>query len=144
MSMYSLMEKENEGKIKLVNNNPVNFNAYIRTHFKPEIARYLLVDQPTELSIDRIPMRDMDFYLEESRNDVEKNSNLKLVSLLRYRKEKQEEKNYLQYRLKSGETLKDVAGKFNGVSIESIIRMNKINMNQSPPPGTLLRIRQKN
>lgn len=144
MSMYNLMEMKHEGQIKLVNHNPVNFNAYIRSNFKPEIARYLLVDQPTELSIERIPMRNFNFYLEASKSDVENNSNQKLVSLLRYRKQKQQDKKYQVYRLKSGETLKDVAKKFKGVSIEALIRMNQINMNQSPPPGTLLRIRQKN
>jgi membrane-bound lytic murein transglycosylase D len=144
MSMYSLIEMKSEGQIKLVNNQPVNFNAYIRTNFEPEIASYLLIDQPTELSIERIPSRDLNFFLDASKKDLEKNSNQKLLSLLRYRKEQDEDKKYLQYRLKSGETLRDVSRKFKGVSIESIIRMNKINMDQSPPPGTLLRIRQKN
>jgi membrane-bound lytic murein transglycosylase D len=142
-TMYSLLESNVNQSIQLVDHQRVDFNGYIRTNFKPEIARYLLVEHPETIEMNAIPSKDIAYYFASSRQNNNLAINDKLVSLIRVRRnDKQEDNDYVIYRLRSGETLMEVARKFNGVDVAMIIRNNNLKMNQSPPPGTLLRIKK--
>jgi hypothetical protein len=141
-SMYALLElKKNQG-IELIGQPAIDFNGYIRSNFKPEIASYLLIDQPEEIIIDTLPNRFSGQKLEDTEAQQLNSLGSKLMSLIRPRKEQESETTHTEYRLKNGESLRDVANKFPEVDVAAIIRQNNLRLDQSPPPGTILRIKQ--
>lgn len=141
-SMYVLLEQKDERELRLADQNNINFNAYIRSNFAPEVARYLLINQNEKIEIANVPSRDVESFMSDSRQVNEKQMSNKMAPLVRNRRNEGTSA-YITYRLKSGETLKDVALRYDGVDVESILRNNKISMKQAPPPGTLLRIMKK-
>lgn len=141
-SMYTLLELKDSRNIVLTDQPGIDFNSYFRTNFKPEIARYLLIDQPDELVINTVPIRGLDYFINQANTAKTASIGAQLVPLIRTRRDNTT-KNFVTHRLKSGETIRDVASMYPGASIESIIRKNNLRLNQSPPPGTMLRIMEK-
>jgi hypothetical protein len=141
-AMYVLLEQKDDRQIRLVDQNNINFNAFIRSNFAPEVARYLLINQNEKLEIANVPSMDVQSFISDSRQLNEKQLSNKMAPLVRNRRNERAT-SFVTYRLKSGETLKDVALRYDGVDVESILRYNKMSMKQAPPPGTLLRIMKK-
>jgi len=141
-SMYSLMEIYNAKDIRLIPEKSINFNHYIRTKFRPEVARYMLINNNEKVNIALLPIKDISYFTKGNRifeTKTKSASKNEVLGIRRYTRNR----NYLTYRLKSGETLFDVIKLFPEANFEKMMRINNISLNDSPPPGTLLKIEEK-
>ena len=141
-AMYELVASRMDDKIQILPGNKININQYILANFRPEVARLLLLNPGGQMNIGSLPVKDVAEFKNMSSGNENTTLGEKFISLFSGNRE-QESKSYLFHRLRSGETLTDVANQYAGVDLESLIRNNDIRLDQSPPAGTLLRIMEK-
>jgi len=138
-SMYVLLQNENLSKIQLIPDNKIDVNQYILSNFRPEIARYLMIDSNEAFHIPAIPVKNLTFHHNNNMENAQVRIHNRINKIVGTRR-LETEKEYISYRLKAGESLKDVVNKFPSSNIQTIIRINNVKLDYSPPPGTLLKI----
>ena len=142
-AMYSLIRDENTHQLNLINKKNISVNQYIRSNFNPEIASYLLIDIHEKIEI--APIEKKLYQWKPNENPVSEQTNIPdaTIRTIRNRRNTDDSIAYVLHRLKMGETLRDVLKQYPNSDFQSILRENNIRLNQSPHPGTLLKVMTK-
>ena len=142
-SMSLLLADSNISNVQKMEDNEINFNAFIREYFHPEIASYLMIESNEKLSIDPLPILNagnFGFYATTFKPELRFTPVPNPIAL---RRKNTRSKQYLEYRLKTGETLMDVVKKYPNINIESLIRINNIDIDEGLLAGSVIKIREK-
>jgi len=140
MAMYRLIHSDQLLDMVLIPEKKIDYNGYIRSKFAPEVAQYLLLDLQENQRINRVPVLNMDhFSYAANLNDLPFEMGHVPVPQA-VRREDDASGEYIQYRLRPGESLTEVADRFPQTDILTLIRINEISLDNPPAPGTLLKI----
>ena len=140
-AMYTLIASRMDDRIELLPNTKININQYILANFRPEVARHLLLNQGGQIAVPVLPQKGISGFPGSGQN-VNTHIDPSFMSRFASRREDQTDKDFIYHRLRSGETLADVAKKYPGLNLETLIRQNGLRLDQSPAAGTLLKIKE--
>ena len=136
-ALFALIEHENFDKIEFDKELNQNYSQYIMNYFPRDIAGYMLGNELAyEISENISNKFESDISLNhETRKSL--SPPLPVNAII-----KEDESNFVIHKLKAGESLLDVAKKYNNVKISDIMKWNGFSMSKTPRPGTKVKIRK--
>ncbi|HAQ39343.1 MAG TPA: transglycosylase SLT domain-containing protein [Saprospiraceae bacterium] len=138
-AMYKLLESKDHSTIQLLEPNSIDYNYYIRMNFHPAVVALLMHDFQETKEFTSVPTKQFDI-------PTDRGNKVDFASLSEHAgnsikpKQYARRENFVYYRLKAGETLKDVARRYPNTSLESIIKLNNFSSKNQPTPGALIKI----
>lgn len=133
-ALFTLLEFENYNQVEFKSNNDFNYSKYVMKNFSREIAMHLL-GKSYRVEIKTLSVKNLEYLFENYRkNRVVKLPPLRLTVSKSVLKDK-----FLYHDLKAGESLLDIAMKYDGVELLDILQWNDISLSKPPKVGTKLR-----
>jgi hypothetical protein len=136
-AMLTLLDHENYENIVMDKDLNQNYSRYIRNYFPRKIAKHLLGSNffyETTLKLDQdIRNRQFEYAAKEIQGP---DLPAKAVAI------RDEQTDYIVYKLKPGESLLDISKQFDGVSLADMMRWNSFTLTDTPRTGSEIRIRQ--
>lgn len=137
-ALYALIEHENFEKIEFDKELNQNYTQYIMNYFPRDIAGYMLGNDNAYTISESISHKfDNSISLNQSTRQMKTP-----VLAVNSPANKEDDDNFIIYKLKPGESLLDVARKFDNVKISDIMKWNSFSMAKVPRPGTKVKIRK--
>ncbi len=138
-ALFALLEHENFNKIEFDKELNQNYSQYIMNYFPRDIAGYLLGNEAIYTVSESISYK--------FDNNVKSNNPGKLAIVPMVPRNKagilsNDDESYIIHKLKPGESLMDVAKKYNDVKLSDIMRWNGFSMTKTPKPGTKIKIKK--
>ena len=137
-ALYALIEHENFEKIEFDKELNQNYTQYIMNYFPRDIAGYMLGNDNAFSVSENISYR----FDSNTRLNQDTRQMKTPVLAVNSPAVKEDDEEYLIYKLKPGESLLDVARKFNNVKISDIMKWNGFSMAKVPRPGTKVKIKK--
>ena len=135
-ALFTLLEFENYNQVEFKSNNDFNYSKYVMKNFSREIAMQLL-GKSYRLEIKTLSIKNLEYLFDKYRkNRVVKLPPLRLTVSKRILKDE-----FLYHDLKAGESLMDIAAKYDGVELMDILQWNNIRLSNPPKVGAKLRYR---
>jgi membrane-bound lytic murein transglycosylase D len=138
-ALFALLEHENFNKIEFDKELNQNYSQYIMNYFPRDIAGYLLGNEAV-YNVSESISYNFD-------NKVRNNNpgKLSIEPMLPRNKSgilSKNDENYIIHKLKAGESLMDVAKKYDDVKLSDIMRWNGFSMTKTPKPGSKIKIKK--
>lgn len=137
-ALFKLIEHENYEKIEFDKELNQNYSQYIMNYFPREVAGYLLGEANVYAESESINTRfDSSYEINLVQRSV-KNPQINVKS----ETGRKEELDFIIHKLKAGESLVDVAKKYDDVKVSDIMKWNGFTMTKVPRPGTKIKIKK--
>jgi hypothetical protein len=137
-ALFTLIEHENFDKIEFERELNQNYSQYIMNFFPRDIAGYILGNDNSFSISSNIMTRYANTMALNSEKKEMKNPVLPVNS----NAIKEDQEDYIIHRLKPGESLMDVARKYDDVKVNDLMKWNGFSMSKVPRPGTKIKIKK--
>lgn len=138
-AMYKLLQSEDHENIQLLSPNSIDYNYYIRMNFHPAVVGLMLYDFQEKKEFTPVPVKQFDLPKDRGNKVDFATLSEQAVNSIKPKQYPRRE-SFVMYRLKPGETLRDVARRYPNASLDSIVKLNNFSYNNQPAPGTMIRI----
>lgn len=136
-AMLTLMDHENYENIVFEKDLNVNYTRYIRNFFPRKIAKHMLGNNYIHEATVKLEHEFAKRQFEIKSKEISGPALPVMPVAIR-----NEETDFIVYKLKPGESLLDVSKLFDGVSLIDMMRWNGFTMTDTPRTGSEIRIRQ--